>query len=107
MFQGRLHTVAAAGNQNHALRLILAGAEVNQPNSRGSTPLHHAAVSNRFHMANTLANAGANVKTKNKDGLSAFGIFSIKYGKENARRIFADGNAPSFGQDKPTLKLGR
>lgn len=63
MDSGDLGTNFIACNQIIEI-LIKAGADVNQINSYGRTPLHYAAIEGNFYAASVLVHSGANVDSK-------------------------------------------
>ena len=54
--------------------LISRGANVNTPNMNGNTPLHRAAARGNADIALALAEAGADVQAKNRQGQSGAGL---------------------------------
>ena len=59
-----------AGNQALALELVKDGADVNEPEANGTTPLHWAVHGGDLALVNQLIKAGANVNAKNNYGAS-------------------------------------
>ena len=59
---------AKTGNIDRVRELIAAGADVNQQNNDGWTPLHWAAYNGHQEVVQALIAAGANVNQQDNDG---------------------------------------
>lgn len=71
-----LHVAAEVGSPTSCLHLLKAGAEINDTDMFGRTPLHLACLSD-FATAELLISAGANIKAKNKSGNSISDVLRI------------------------------
>jgi len=84
------------GNINLVKSLIARGANINEKNDRGMTPLHEAAYYGREDMAEVLIANGANVNTTNESGQTPLHLaakIGVKYVPELLLANGADINA--------------
>ena len=63
-----LHDAVTSGDLERVKREIAAGANVNQPDQMGATPLHDVAWSGNREIARFLLEHGANVKARHTEG---------------------------------------
>jgi PBP1b-binding outer membrane lipoprotein LpoB len=63
-----IHDAAYDGNIEAIKQHIAAGADVNEKDEKGATPLHGAAFTGRMEVVELLIANGANVNAKDKDG---------------------------------------
>ncbi len=92
--QDIMHLVASHGVVKSARYLIQAGADVNVPDCKGSTPLHYAAYNGQIYMITLLLNNGALLNKQNAFGSTPF-HYAVKRGDlEICKQLW------EFGADK-------
>ena len=79
---GQLIAAAAKGDQPEVERLLIKGAPVNGPDTRGQTPVIAAAYANKVEVARYLIQYGADVNLKDKSGQSAYLISASEAGPD-------------------------
>ncbi|MAE30376.1 MAG: hypothetical protein CMO43_02065 [Verrucomicrobiales bacterium] len=89
-----LNAAAAFGNTDVAIALIEGGADVNQKDNDGSTPLHTAAFFCYPEIVQSLLDNGANKSIKNNDGSTALDGVVLPW--EAAKQIYDFFNAFVF-----------
>uniref|UniRef100_A0A671YIK4 Ankyrin repeat domain 52 n=1 Tax=Sparus aurata TaxID=8175 RepID=A0A671YIK4_SPAAU len=85
-----LHYAAANGNSQCTISLVRAGAEVNEPDLTGCSPLHYAAASHTFcGCLDFLLDNGANPTLKNSKGYSAV-HYAAAYGNKQHLELVSE-----------------
>lgn len=72
-------------------RCIKAGSDVNQNLLEWGTPLHAASIQENYKITEILLHCGADAKTRDKWGRTAFGVAAIFGHEENRRFLFDHG----------------
>uniref|UniRef100_A0A8D0CQ79 Ankyrin repeat domain 52 n=1 Tax=Sander lucioperca TaxID=283035 RepID=A0A8D0CQ79_SANLU len=85
-----LHYAAANGNSQCTISLVRAGAEVNELDLTGCSPLHYAAASHTFcGCLDFLLDSGANPTLKNSNGYSAV-HYAAAYGNKQHLELVSE-----------------
>ena len=85
--------VSAVSNLQSTMQLLLKnGAQVNETDENGNSPLHYAAQGGHDHLATMLLDSNVNVEAKNKSQISALEQAAAK-GHENFVRLLLDRGA--------------
>jgi uncharacterized protein len=82
-----LHVAASSGNLQIIAILYKAGANINERDSVGSTPLDHAAEQDQIEAAKLLLDMKASVNDQNKNGMTAL-MFAAKTGDVDLVQTF-------------------
>lgn len=104
--KSQLIQASAKGDPAEIQKLVNQGANVNEADAKGVTPLMYAAMSGKTEAAELLWNLGANLNAQDKYGYSAL-IHSLSYGYEDMSQLLiecnADVNARTYNGDTPLL----
>ena len=68
-----LHAICSKQSHDKIATLVSEGADVDQPDGWGNTPLHFACNSGDFELANLLLSLGANPNAENREGYTPLG----------------------------------
>ncbi len=79
--------VVKKGQYDKARVLLDSGAKINEPDSYGNTPLHHAAYMNNKAGVDFLVSSGADLNIRNRNGDIPL-HYSIRYGKYETPYVF-------------------
>lgn len=97
---------SAKGDPAEIQKLVKQGANVNEADAKGITPLMYAAMSGKTEAVEALLSLGANLNAQDKYGYSAL-IHSLSYGYEDMSQLLiesnADVNARTYNGDTPLL----
>jgi len=63
-----LHAICTNKSHEHIAQLVAEGADIDQPDGWGNTPLHFACNSGHYELAECLLSLGANPNATNRDG---------------------------------------
>src|SRR5271157_4538379 len=80
--QGGLIPAVTTGDTATVKQLLSSGADVNERNSRGTTPLMAAAYKGNMDLAKLLVEKGADVNAKEEKGLNAYQLAAMKDQRE-------------------------
>ncbi|TNN57224.1 Serine/threonine-protein phosphatase 6 regulatory ankyrin repeat subunit C [Liparis tanakae] len=101
-----LHVACYMGQEAVATELVNHGANVNQPNKCGYTPLHLAAVSTNGALClELLVNNGADVNQQSKEGKSPLHMAAIHGRFTRSQILIQNGNAVLYGFSDCCRKL--
>lgn len=106
--EGRTPLQAAIHARNEAtvIAMIAAGANLNLPDSHGTTPLHDAAASGSGRMAFLLMQGGADIMKAEKSCDVPLLLFAIRMGNGEAAGLFLDAGAnPDLGDKQRITPL--
>ena len=68
-----LHAICTNGSHEHITQLVADGADINQADGFGNTPLHHACEIGDLALAQLLLSLGAAPNATNRDGYTPLG----------------------------------
>lgn len=97
---------SADGDSLAVQQLINQGANINEPDSGGYTPLMHAIWSEKTETAKVLINKGADINAKDKNGYTPL-LWASSYGNLDIAKLLIDKGADvnATGNDKSTPYL--
>jgi hypothetical protein len=105
-----LHQAAVDGDMNNVQALISSGADINEKNMMGWTPLHAAVRNQQKAVAAFLVDKGADVNAKNNSGQTAL-HFAIETSQKDVAEVLiakgADINAISRGENALSMAQKR
>ncbi|HEX7297319.1 MAG TPA: ankyrin repeat domain-containing protein, partial [Pyrinomonadaceae bacterium] len=94
-----LQQAVSSGDANAVRTIIAGGADVNEPNSSGQTPIVLAIVTGQYHLLPLLMSVGANPSLRDNTGLSAFDWAERKGRSDLAQSLAKQSGSEYTAQD--------